>query len=204
MPSLESRVARLERQLRLQRTLTGLALLALTAMIALGATEGIPDVIRARRFEVVDSVGRPLVTLKTTAFGGQVQTVGRDGISGVSLGASSTGGFLGVRDDKPSLFPRVELSVDETGGMFAVRSWNGFAIEIDRDGLAVAHTQEDPGFTRVDPRVVLGVSELGGHVRVLSATGEEAVTLRADERGTGVVSAHAPGGEATDVLRPRR
>ncbi|HKJ00239.1 MAG TPA: hypothetical protein VKB51_17320 [bacterium] len=201
MTALEARVARLEHQLRLYRALSLAALVALVALTALGASRTVPDVIRAHRFEVIDAHGRPLVMLKTTGFGGIVQTVGNDGVSGVSIGASSTGGFVGVRDDKPSAFPRVELSTDETGGMLAVRNWNGFAVEVDRDGLAVAHTREDGNLTRVDPRVVLSVSEHGGHVRVLNATGDEAASLRADETGTGVISAFGPAGKQR-IIRP--
>lgn len=201
MTALESRVARLERQLRLHRALSAVALLGLAALLALGAARGVPEVIRAHRFEVIDDHGRPLVTLKTTGFGGMVQTVGNDGISGVSMGAGSTGGYVGVRDDKPSYFPRVELGTDETGGTLAVRNWNGFAVEIDRDGLAVAHTTEEGNLTRVDARVVLGVSGRGGHIRVLNGVGEEAATIRADETGTGVITAFGPGGKAR-IIRP--
>ena len=203
MSNLETRVARLERALRVYRAVAMLALLALAALTELGATRSVPEVIRARRFEVVTPEGQPLVTLHTGTYGGQVQTLGRDGVSGVSIGASSTGGFVGVRDAKPSLFPRVELTTDETGGLLAVRSWRGWAVEVDRDGLAVAHTREDGNLTRVDARVLLGVSEHGGHVRVFSATGAEAATLRADESGTGLVAAFGPGG-AQRVLRPER
>jgi len=201
MSALEHRVARLERQLRFQRALTAAALLALVALTGWGALASAPNVIRAHRFEVINLAGRPLVTLMTNEYGGLVQTVGNDGVSGVSMGASSTGGVVGVRDDKPSLFPRVELSTDDTGGQLAVRSWRGFAVEVDRDGLAVAHTQEDGNFTRVDARVVLAVNEHGGHIRVLGGTGEPAATIGADERGVGSVTAYDRDGK-TRELRP--
>ena len=201
MYALESRVARLERQLRFQRAVTALALLALVALTGWGALQSPPEVIRARRFEVINRTGRPLVTLLTNEYGGLVQTLGNDGVSGVTLGASSTGGVVGVRDAKPSLFPRVELSTDDTGGQLAVRSWRGFAVEVDRDGLAVAHTQEDGNFTRVDARVVLGVTEHGGHIRVLGGTGQQAATIQADERGVGIVTAFDRDGKARE-LRP--
>jgi hypothetical protein len=194
---------RLERQLRFHRALGVLTLLALGTLVTLGATQGTSDVIRARAFEVLDARGQPVVQLRATPYGGHVQTIGNDGVSGVSIGASSSGGFVGVRDAKPSLFPRVELSTDETGGMLAVRNWRGFAIEVDRNGLAVAHTQEDGNFTRVDPRVVLGVSEHGGHVRVLSATGSDAATIHADGNGTGVISAFGRSG-THETLSPHR
>jgi hypothetical protein len=187
-------VARLERALRFQRALSALSLLALAAVVTLGATGGTPEVIRARRFEVIDERGRPLVTLATGTFGGQVQTLGNDGVSGVTLGASSSGGFVGVRDAKPSFFPRVELGTDDAGGTLSVRSWQGFAVEVDRDGLSVAHTQESGNFTRVDARAVLGVSEHGGHLRVLNATGGKAAVVRADETGAGAIEAFGPDG----------
>jgi hypothetical protein len=201
MTELESRVARLERQLRVQSRLSVLGLLALVALTGWGALPATPAVIRAHRIEVVNAGGRPLVTLLTNEYGGLMQTLGSDGVSGVTLGASSTGGVVGVRDGKPSLFPRVELSTDDTGGQLAVRNWRGFALQVDRDGLAVAHTHEDGNFTRSDARVVLSVDEHGGHVRVLSGTGQDAATLRADERGVGVVTAFDRDGKSSE-LRP--
>lgn len=201
MLSLEFRVQRLERQLRFYRLIFLLFLAGLLALVSAGAAKGPPDVIRARRVEVIDRRGKAMVTLKTTRNGGVVQTLGNDGRSGVSLGAGSNGGYVAVRDDKPTLFPRVELSTDDTGGLLAVRNWHGFAVEIDRDGLSVAHTREEGGLTRIDARIVLAVTENGGHIRILSATGEEAVTILADEHGTGVISTFSRQG-AKAVFRP--
>ncbi len=200
MSELERRVSQLERRVRWHRNCAVAALLSLAAVVSVAARDSVPEVIRAHRFEALNADGRPAIVLKVAEWGGLVQTVGNDGVSGVSLGASSTGGFVGVRDDRPTLFPRVELSTDGAGGLLAVRSWNGFAVEIDRDGLSVAHTQEDPGFTRVDPRLVLSAGAQGGQVRLINATGDTALTLDADANGAGRLLFRMADGEQRPVL----
>lgn len=51
MPSAESRLAAVERQLRIHRAvIAGL-------LVGYGATEGVPEVVRARKFEAIDLNG---------------------------------------------------------------------------------------------------------------------------------------------------
>lgn len=190
---LEARVRRLESQVKTSRLIALAALVGLVAVTALGAGRGLPEVVRAQRFEVLNRQGKPVVVLKNTGFGGQVQTLGHEDASGVSMGASSHGGFIGVRDKRSTLFPRIELSTDEKGGLLAVRSWSGFAVEVDRDGLAISHTQESRGFNRSDARVLLSVGEEGGRVRLWNGIGDEVITLTAGRKNGGLTHARGVG-----------
>ncbi|MCZ6841964.1 MAG: hypothetical protein O7G32_03940 [SAR324 cluster bacterium] len=65
----EARLNRLEKQCRLYRNMFLLAGLAALALAGLGAAQGQPPVIKARRFEVVNAEGRRLATLHHTNDG---------------------------------------------------------------------------------------------------------------------------------------
>lgn len=63
MSSTESRLAAVERQLRFHRAVIAALLVALVALMGYGATEGVPEEIRARKFVVVNEDGRNLLVL---------------------------------------------------------------------------------------------------------------------------------------------
>ena len=69
---MEQRIAKLERQCWWYRALFILAGLIAVALVTWGAAKPIPDVIKARSFEVVTETGVVLVTLNTSALGGNL------------------------------------------------------------------------------------------------------------------------------------
>lgn len=91
---METRVARLERELRRSRWITVLLLIALAALLGYGAGESIPEVLRAKRFEMVDDAGRPLLALRPTSSGGAIGVFSRSGNLAAVLTADETGGGL--------------------------------------------------------------------------------------------------------------
>jgi hypothetical protein len=91
----EQRVERLERTNRRYRW--GIVIVIFAAMIvgAAGAGDDVPDVIRARKFEVVNEEGTTLVALSGDEDGGTVTTSSAKGTTLVKLGADVDGnGFV--------------------------------------------------------------------------------------------------------------
>ena len=70
---LQARVTRLERRQRSLRPLAGLAAVAMVAVLVASATEApatrSPEVIQARRVELVNSKGKPQATLAADSTG---------------------------------------------------------------------------------------------------------------------------------------
>lgn len=58
MEAIETRLARIENQLRFQRRIIGFLILLLMAGISYGAVKGSPAVVQAQRFEAIDKKGR--------------------------------------------------------------------------------------------------------------------------------------------------
>ncbi len=91
---METRLALLEREVRRARRMTVLLLIALAALVGYGAGETVPEVVRAKRFELVDGAGRPLVALRSTSQGGAIGVFSRSGNLAAVLTADETGGGL--------------------------------------------------------------------------------------------------------------
>lgn len=90
----QERLSRLERQVRRYRNLTALLLLAVVALLASGAGDPVPEVLRARRFEMVAEDGRPLAALRPTSTGGAIGIFNLKGEPAGLLTADATGGGL--------------------------------------------------------------------------------------------------------------
>ena len=129
--TLDERVALLEKNSRLWRTAAitlGLALFTVAFTSCSGepaksaATTGIPDVIQARRFEVVAVGGLKLVELGATEDGkGRVVTYNENGKEMVELGSfEGTGTVSTINENGNSV---VTLSSSDGEGVVGI--WNG-------------------------------------------------------------------------------
>jgi hypothetical protein len=94
MIAIESRLTAVERQLRFQRAVIAGLLVALVALVGWGAGEDIPDVIRARRFEVVNPEGKVVVGAGAFKYGGLLTLFNAEGQAGVRAIAGPYGGQL--------------------------------------------------------------------------------------------------------------
>lgn len=79
MSSTESRLAAIERQLRFHRAVIAALLVALVALVGYGATEGVPDEIRARKFVVVNKKGRVVLLMEPLGDGAIVEFYDKKG-----------------------------------------------------------------------------------------------------------------------------
>ncbi|MCZ6627015.1 MAG: hypothetical protein O7E56_02175 [SAR324 cluster bacterium] len=126
MGNFEYRLARLERQVRLYRALTALLLAGFAALMGIGAAPAVPEVIKARRFEMVNAEGVPLAAMRPTSAGGSIGVFNSQGGLSAVLTADSTGGGmlnLGSGDGRNGVL-LLGLNADETGGAITVYNNN--------------------------------------------------------------------------------
>ncbi len=87
----EATLKGMERQCRRYRWLFGLAALLLAALLGYGAATPTPEVIRARRFELVDAQGRVLLRLRGWPAGGLIEVKNVFGETTTWIGQTADG-----------------------------------------------------------------------------------------------------------------
>ena len=94
---MEQRIEKLEQQYRIYRNLFILAGLAVVAVVGFGATESIPNIIRANRFEVIDKDGNVVARLGHYYRGsGSMEIFTREGAVVIEASAPRGNGLLKV------------------------------------------------------------------------------------------------------------
>ena len=149
--TIEERVEKLELQnRRLRRALTAV-LLAGAALAAMGAAYGdVPEVVRARRFEVVGADGQGVAHLGQTMSGGYVQILDPRGKTAAQLSSNSTGGAMYT----------YSISGRELVGLTSTPSGSGVVTTYDANGeklIALTVTVEGTG--------AVATYKLGGDVK---------------------------------------
>ena len=185
MQEVESRLAAVERQLRIQRiVITGL-LVALVALVGYGATEGVPDVVRARKFEAIRS----------------------DGVVGIKVSGDS----LTVFDNEGQKAATSTRAVAWKPGTPTDKALDiGAAFILYHKGLRVAQFMPSPEgagellltSANHDGRIWLKMADSGGMINVTNKTGDEVVQIYADEYGVGYIGAFNRQGRGR-TLTPR-
>ena len=138
--NIEQRLAKLERTSRYWRftaVALGLTLVAITAMGLADDAEQVPDVIRARRFEVVNEQGTPQVILSQhEQLGGAIGTYNPQGerVVLISLNATGVGGVINTFDGKGGELVSIGTTEDGAG---AVSTFDGKGWELVRIGATV-------------------------------------------------------------------
>ena len=129
MDGMNARVRRLEREVRVGRILLLLVGVLLVAWAGLGATDGIPEVVRARKFLVVNDQGTPVVEIGTTESGGGLLSVnsaaGEIRLHLAGATPANTGGTLRIANVAGQFV--IVLRPDRVG--------NGLVGAYDRDGV---------------------------------------------------------------------
>ncbi len=115
---IEERLSSLERSTRRYRLLS----LALGAMlgvvITVAALPGPSDIVRARRFEVVNDKGALVFVADGDASGGRVVLRRNAGKGGVNLFTNDQGGAIGLLNAEDKLL--VRQGVSDKGGLIAL------------------------------------------------------------------------------------
>lgn len=146
----EQRIQRLERQVKGAR-LTGMAvlILALVAMaVGLTGAQSVPDLVQAKRFDVVNDNGQVLVSMQTGKHGGMILTKSREDQLQCKIAANGrSDGTMAVfsHDKKRGL---VLITGDENGGMVSVMAREGFFVSgmaTDRNGRGIVSVTDVGG-----------------------------------------------------------
>jgi hypothetical protein len=122
----EDRINILETQVRSLKRIVCLVCCLLVAGVAISATQsqGVPDVIQAKSFNVVNNDGTALVHLGTSTAGlGMITTMNNRGQEIVRLGVTVSGKGI-VKTMNGNGEALVQLSVN-TDGQGVIRTWNG-------------------------------------------------------------------------------
>lgn len=227
-----SRMDRIERDLRDARSASrrwrriSLALaVPLVALAGVAATQnpGVVDVVRARRFEVVDAKDRVVFLAAVGEHGGQVDLWGPGGANVVRMGANAQGGDLAMWNGRGQLVSgmyatdvggRVE-TVMADGSMSAMLATNeqGPAVAlVDAEGrplFAAAAAESSVGLSvrNTDGRELVAMGApagKGGVLRVADTAGVPVVQLSSGDDGGLVTCATRAGTRAASlgVLAP--
>jgi hypothetical protein len=152
-PSLEVRLAELERSVRRTRLLC--LALVLAAVVATAApmspsTPEVSEVLRARAFEVVDAGGRVVASLDATPGGGRARVLSTTGTSGVDTLVTEAGGRVVVFSEAGRF--RVALGNDQFGGALTIANADGSLVcmaRVDEKGEGALTASGRQGAARV-------------------------------------------------------
>lgn len=213
--SLEERIERLERTNRRYRLMfTLLGVLAVCA-VGISATqdEGVPDVIQAKAFAVVDDEGNILVLLEETKGAGGVSIFDKTGdllatmafapVEGKRAGVLGTyrggkplvmisavpggSGVIGTSNFEGKLMVEITTTVNGEGAIRTLKANGKPLVELGANtgGNGRIRTFNDQGKELV---VIGGMAESDAMaLAVYNKTGEAVCTLRVDENGNGVI-----------------
>ena len=125
MTESDTRIESLEIQVRtLKRVLYTLCgFFVLAVLIAATNLDSIPDVIQAKKFEVVNDDGKKVAEIFADASGGRLSIFNTDGKRVALIGSDVYGGRLNIYNKDGNVV--AELDVDPNGGFLSTRNGRG-------------------------------------------------------------------------------
>lgn len=189
--NIESRLAAVERQIKVQRSTIAGLLIALMALVGFGATERMPDVIRAKKFVVVNGEGQEIITMMSAKeLGGP-----EDGILTVNNNAGKTllyasadihgFGTLVVGNNEGKMMIGVGADVSGNGRLQIKNN-------VGRDVILAGSTSIGEGRLTISNKegmmsIGTGAGPHGGVISIYKNTGDSVIQAYADEIGMGYV-----------------
>ena len=182
----EERINGLETQVRtLKRIVYGFGCL-LVAGIVVGATslQTVPEVIQAKKFEVVNDEGKVVASIHRNESGsGVVGVCNKDGKAVVVIASNVNGGMVGIIDkDGKSVGT---LGANKDGGMFYINNGDGtllMALGVSRYGGRLS-LHNNKGVTGV----LLDSDAYGGRIGVLNKEDMPVAGIRVSSQGSGEI-----------------
>ena len=114
---MQTELNELRSQVRtLKRMLFGVfGLVVVGGLLAATSMQGVPDVVKAKKFQIVNDDGKPVVVLGADEHAGIVGVAKHDGKTVVAIGADSEGGGFGVRNNDGMTVVAVAATKDNSG-----------------------------------------------------------------------------------------
>lgn len=200
--TIEQRLAAVERQLRFHRLVIAGLLVALVALVGYGATEGVPDVIRARSFEVVNPEGQAVIAARADKDGGGLWLYNVEGQLVVVAHAGKDGGGVLALYNAEGQSGVGAAALKDGGGLALYNAKGQQGVVADAGvigGRLTLYNADEKETVILRSRALLGG---GGAVVVKNKTGEEVVQAKADEYGMGYIGAFDRQGKGR-TLTPR-
>lgn len=178
MNPIEQRIAKLEKSLKMYRIFFSTSVIILIAVVLMssGKKADIPDLVKAKAFQVVDDNGNVLLLLNKEKGNGQMATYSTAGQKLVRLFTSDGGaGAINTFDPNGNLNFKVTRTT-EGGGYMAL--YNSSNMEIMEAGV----TKSNAGYLQVNDNnakklVWLTRTAEGGGYMSLSNEGKESIVL---------------------------
>lgn len=185
MNQLEERISKLEKGLRNYRLFFGASVITLLTFVLMssGKKTDVPDIIKAKAFQVVDDNGNVLLLLNKEKGNGQVATYSTSGQKLVRLFTSDGGaGAINTFDANGKLNFKVTRTT-EGGGYMAL--YNSAVNEV----MEVGVTKSDAGYLQINDNNGKKLAWL-----TKTANGGGYLSLSKDEQETMVMSTPDVGG----------
>lgn len=186
MQTLEARLQKLETSNRRYQTILFLFLASFAIIfMAFKKQQNIPDVIQAKKFEVVDDNGNVLAILTQSDGNGIIRTLNKDGKKLVNLTyTTNREGYLGIENGNGQEMIRFSSSNDGGGGYIGIYNPAGkktLTINNDKSGGNIYVCNSNG-----DSRVVMQCnSSAGGFMSLYNSSGYAAVKLSQTSSGHG-------------------
>ena len=186
MNTIEIRLQKLETSNRRYKSIILLMLAAFaTVFMAFRNNKTAPDLIQAKRFEVVDDFGNVLVNLSQDEGKGIIKTYNKDGKKLVNITyTTNQEGYLALEDGKGQETMRLSSSNDGGGGYIGVFNPSGkrtLTLCNDNSGGNI-YVSNSNGDTRA---TVQCNSSAGGFLGLYNSSGYTAVKLTQTSSGNG-------------------
>ena len=172
MNTTEQRMQKLEKQVRRQRrwNIALGVLVVVGGMMAAKGIQEVPDVIRAKKIQVVDDDGKVLVGMAGDKHGGVLAVANGSEQEVAVLAAESNGGnLLLLNNDK---VPQVILSMTKNGGGIDIMNSLGkksAGMVAGEDGMGFISVFNSKGKGAVD---MMGLTGDKGAIRILEGNGK--------------------------------
>jgi len=185
MNQIEQRISKLEKSLRMYRLFFGTSVILLIAVVLMssGKKNDVPDLVKAKAFQVVDDNGKVLLLLNKEKGNGQMATYSSSGERLVRLFTSDGGaGAINTFDANGTLNFKVTRTT-EGGGYMALYN------SVEKEIMEVGVTRSNSGYFQVNDDqanklVWLTRTSGGGGYMSLSNKGTETLVMSTPEVGS--------------------
>ncbi len=188
MSTIEMRLQKLEATNRRYKTILVLMIASFaTIFMAFRSPKTVPDVIQAKRFEVVDAYGNVLVNLTQDDGKGLIKTYNKEGKKLVNITyTTNQEGYIGLEDGKGQETMRLSSSNEGGGGYIGIFNPSGkrtLTLCNDESGGNIYVSNSD-GNSRATMQCN---SSAGGFLALYNSSGYTAVKLTQTSSGNGDV-----------------